>query len=96
VLALAVTWELLHDGGYDIQQRDLSDPIAFLGSSDTTLTIRDEVMAMAASSSPDVMYMDQALREPDGEQFRKAMVDEVPVLWTTAYLLVRNPEIWTL
>jgi hypothetical protein len=95
VLALTVTWEVFHDGGYDIQ-RDLSDPIAFLGSSDTTLTIRDEVMAMAASSSPDVMYMDQALREPDGEQFRKAMVDEVPVLWTTAYLLVRNPEIWTL
>jgi Reverse transcriptase (RNA-dependent DNA polymerase) len=75
-MAMAVTWEVFHDGGYDIQ-RDLADPIAFLGTPDTTITIRDEAVAMAASSSPDVMYMDQALREPDGEQFRKAMGDEV-------------------
>jgi Reverse transcriptase (RNA-dependent DNA polymerase)/GAG-pre-integrase domain len=75
-MAMAVTWEVFHDGGYDIQ-RDLADPIAFLGTPDTILTIRDEAVAMAASSSPDVMYMDQALREPDGEQFRKAMGDEV-------------------
>jgi Reverse transcriptase (RNA-dependent DNA polymerase) len=76
LLALTVTWEVFHDGGYDIQ-RELADPIAFLASPDAPLAIRDEVMAMAASSSPDVMYMDQALREPDGKQFRKAMVDEV-------------------
>jgi hypothetical protein len=36
-------------------------------------------MAMAASSSPDVMYMDQALREPDGKQFRNSMANEVAV-----------------
>jgi Reverse transcriptase (RNA-dependent DNA polymerase) len=76
LLALTVTWEVFHNGGYDIQ-RELADPIAFMESPDAPLTIRDEVMAMAASSSPDVMYMDQALREPDGEQFRKAMADEV-------------------
>jgi Reverse transcriptase (RNA-dependent DNA polymerase) len=75
-MAMAVTSEVFHDGGYNIQ-RDLADPIAFLGTPDTTITIRDEAVAMAASSSPDVMYMDQALREPDGEQFRKAMGDEV-------------------
>jgi Reverse transcriptase (RNA-dependent DNA polymerase)/GAG-pre-integrase domain len=75
-LALTVTWEVFHDGGYDTQ-REMDDPIAFLGSSETVLTIWDKAVAMAASSSPDVMYMDQALREPDGEQFRKAMVDEV-------------------
>jgi Reverse transcriptase (RNA-dependent DNA polymerase)/GAG-pre-integrase domain len=76
LLALTVTWEVFHDGGYDIQ-RELSDPIAFLGSTDTELTIQDGVVAMAASSSPDVMYMDQALCEPEGEQFRRAMADEV-------------------
>jgi Reverse transcriptase (RNA-dependent DNA polymerase) len=76
LMALTVTWEVFHDGGYDIQ-RELADPIAFLGTPEASLTIRDEAVAMAASSSPDVMYMDQALREPDGEQFLKAMVDEV-------------------
>jgi hypothetical protein len=39
LLALAVSWEVFHDGGYDIQN-ELLDPIAFLGVPDTTVTIR--------------------------------------------------------
>ena len=29
------------------------------------------------TSDPDIMYVDQALREPDRKEFIKAMVDEV-------------------
>ena len=59
--ALSVPWEVFHDGGYDIQD-SMEDPIAF---------------ALAASSNPDIMYLDEAMRAEDSEQFRKAMADEV-------------------
>ena len=34
-------------------------------------------IAFVASSNPDVMYMDQAMREPDRPEFEKAMIKEV-------------------
>ena len=34
-------------------------------------------IAYSASSDPDTMYMDQAMKQPDRKQFIKAMVDEV-------------------
>jgi hypothetical protein len=42
--------------------------------------IQDEMedpIAFAASSNPDIMYYDQAMKEPDSKQFEQAMVDEV-------------------
>jgi hypothetical protein len=59
IVSLHSSWEVFHDGGYQIQD-DMEDPIAF-----------------AASSNPDIMYIDQALKEPDSAQFRQAMNDEV-------------------
>jgi hypothetical protein len=59
LLALHVSWELYHDGGYQIEE-EMDDPIAF-----------------AASNNPDVMYYDQALKEPDSEKFEEAMIKEV-------------------
>ena len=59
LVSLHVSWEVFHDGGYDIQD-DMDDPIAFV-----------------ASKNPDMMYLDQALAEPDGDEFRKAMHSEV-------------------
>jgi hypothetical protein len=58
-IALHVSWEVFHDGGYQIQD-EMEDPIAF-----------------AASSNPDIMYYDQAMKEPDSKQFEQAMLDEV-------------------
>jgi hypothetical protein len=37
----------------------------------------EDPIAFAASSNPDIMYLDQAMREPDKEQFEQAMLDEV-------------------
>jgi len=37
----------------------------------------DPLLALAASSDPDIMYYHQAMREPDKKQFIKAMVQEV-------------------
>jgi hypothetical protein len=34
-------------------------------------------MAFAASSNPDVMYLDQAMKEPDRDKFKEAMLQEV-------------------
>jgi hypothetical protein len=47
---------------------------------DDTYTIQDRMeqpLAFVASTSPDVMYMDQAMKEPDSEQFHQAMLKEV-------------------
>jgi hypothetical protein len=59
LVALHVSWEVYHDGGYQIEE-DLDDPIACL-----------------ASTNPDIMYYDQALKEPDSKQFEEAMLKEV-------------------
>ncbi len=37
----------------------------------------EDPIAFAASANPDVMYLDQAMKEPDKKQFEQAMVDEV-------------------
>ncbi len=37
----------------------------------------EDPIAFAASSNPDIMYFDQAMKEPDKEQFEQAMLDEV-------------------
>jgi hypothetical protein len=37
----------------------------------------EDPIAFAASSNPDIMHLDQAMREPDKEQFEQAMLDEV-------------------
>ena len=34
-------------------------------------------IAYSASSDPDVMYVDQAMKQPDCKQFIKAMAEEV-------------------
>jgi hypothetical protein len=47
---------------------------------DDAYTIQTEMenpLAFAASTNPDVMYLDQAMNEPDREKFREAMVKEV-------------------
>jgi hypothetical protein len=54
IVSLYVSWEVFHDGGYQVHD-DMEDPIAF-----------------AASSNPDIMYLDQAMKEPDSQQFKKA------------------------
>jgi hypothetical protein len=72
IAALHVSWEVFHDGGYQIQD-DMEDPIAF-----------------AASSNPDIMYIDQALKEPDSEQFRQAMTDKVASHTELGHWQVRN------
>ena len=36
-----------------------------------------DAMALAASSNPDIMYVDEALRAPDRDQFIKAMEQEI-------------------
>jgi hypothetical protein len=37
----------------------------------------EDPIAFAASSNPDIMYYDQAMKEPDSKQFEQAMLDEV-------------------
>ena len=37
----------------------------------------DDPIAFVASSNPDKMYLDQAMKEPDAEQFHDAMEKEV-------------------
>jgi hypothetical protein len=47
---------------------------------DDSCTIQTEMenpMAFAASSNPDVMYLDQAMKEPDRDKFEEAMLQEV-------------------
>jgi hypothetical protein len=47
---------------------------------DDSYTIQTEMenpMAFAASSNPDVMYLDQAMKEPDKDKFEEAMLQEV-------------------
>jgi Reverse transcriptase (RNA-dependent DNA polymerase) len=47
---------------------------------DDTYTIQhrmEQPLAFVASTNPDVMYMDQAMKEPDSEQFHQAMLKEV-------------------
>lgn len=57
----AVPWEVFHDGGYEIQEA-MEDPIAY---------------AFAASSNPDILYLDEAMKAQDQEQFREAMLLEI-------------------
>ena len=40
-------------------------------------TDMEDPIAFTASSNPDIMYLDQAMKEPDSKQFEKAMIDEV-------------------
>jgi hypothetical protein len=47
---------------------------------DISYTIQDKMeqpMAFVASTNPDVMYMDQAMKEPDSQHFHEAMLKEV-------------------
>ena len=47
---------------------------------DQSYGIQDEMedpIAFAATSNPDVMYLDQAMKEPDRDEFEKAMIKEV-------------------
>jgi Reverse transcriptase (RNA-dependent DNA polymerase) len=47
---------------------------------DESYDIQDKMenpIAFAASSNPDVMYMDQAMKEPDHKEFEAAMIKEV-------------------
>jgi hypothetical protein len=37
----------------------------------------EDPIAFTASTNPDIMYLDQALKEPDSKQFQQAMLDEV-------------------
>ncbi len=37
----------------------------------------EDPIAFVASSNPDIMYYDQAMKEPDSKQFEQAMLDEV-------------------
>ena len=72
LVALHVSWEVYHDGGYQIAE-ELEDPIAFV-----------------ASANPDIMYSDQAMREPDSAQFEKAMLDEVKAHTDNKHWVVRK------
>ena len=47
---------------------------------DQAYDIQDQMenpIAFVATSNPDVMYMDQAMKEPDSKEFEKAMISEV-------------------
>ena len=37
----------------------------------------DSPIAFVASTNPDIMYLDEALKQPDRKEFQKAMIDEV-------------------
>ena len=64
-------------------------------------------IAYSASSDPDTMYMDQAMKQPDRKQFIKAMVDEVAAHTNNGYckLLLKSevptgikilPSVWAM
>uniref|UniRef100_UPI00293D8CF2 reverse transcriptase domain-containing protein n=1 Tax=Janthinobacterium sp. TaxID=1871054 RepID=UPI00293D8CF2 len=72
LVALHVSWEVYHDGGYQIAEA-MEDPIAFV-----------------ASANPDIMYLEQAMKEPDSEQFEKAMLDEVRAHTDNKHWVVRR------
>ena len=59
LVAYSAYYEVLHEEDYQMQE-DMSDPIAFL-----------------ASTNADTMYFDQAMRQPDKDEFVKAIVQEV-------------------
>ena len=37
----------------------------------------DNPIAFVASTNPDIMYLDEALKQPDSKEFQKAMIEEV-------------------
>jgi hypothetical protein len=47
-------------------------------------------MAFAASSNPDVMYLDQAMKEPDREKFEEAMLEEVRAHTENGHWIIEN------
>jgi hypothetical protein len=76
LIAIPVSWEVFHDGGYDIQD-EMEDPIAF-----------------SASSSPDVMYYEHAMKEPDSGKFEQAMIDEVEAhIKNGHWAIIPRPEV---
>ena len=50
----------------------------------------DDPIAFVASANPDIMYLDQAMKEPDSKQFEKAMVDEVKAHTDNGHWVVRR------
>jgi len=62
--ALTVAWDVFHDDGYSIQE-EMNDPIAF------------HPHAFAASSNPDILYLQEAQAADDWPQFREAMAKEI-------------------
>ena len=72
LVALHVSWELYHDGGYQIEE-ELDDPIACL-----------------ASSNPDTMYLQQAMKAPDKEKFVEAMDIEIKAHEDNEHWLLRK------
>ena len=72
LVALHVSWEVYHDGGYQIED-ELDDPIA-----------------CAASSNPDIMYIDEAMRAPDRDKFEEAMMQEVQAHTENEHWVVRK------
>ena len=67
-----MSWEVYHDGGYQIED-ELDDPIA-----------------CAASSNPDIMYIDEAMRAPDRDKFEEAMMQEVQAHTENEHWVVRK------
>ena len=63
-LQTIVAFETLAMGIEDIDDSQESNPVL-------------EAIAMAASSNPDIMYVDEALRAPDREKFIEAMESEI-------------------
>jgi hypothetical protein len=57
--------------------------------------IQDELedpIAFAALSIPDVMYYEQAMKEPDSGKFEQAMVDEVEIAVPSSSPLLLPPD----
>ena len=50
----------------------------------------DDPIAFVASANPDIMYLDQAMKEADSKQFEKAMVDEVRAHTDNGHWVVRR------
>ena len=59
--SLHVSWDVFHDQANDIED-EMRDPISF---------------ALAASSNPDILCLNEAMDTEDSEQFRRAMMEEV-------------------
>ena len=63
-----------------LETRDLAFPIAFESLAEIGLwefESDDPIAYMAKSGDPDTMYLKQALKAPDCDEFIKAMEDEV-------------------